>query len=655
MTTASTGLPLVLSHLGALAIAAGWLGVLTALGHALLDRLSTSPQEADEPPLDRLLLGLAIGAGAAATALLAMGAVGLLRPGLVLAAAAVTAVLLRRSIRRTLGLLRAAVRSAGIDVRRAGHLPWSWVLVVVLLAAGLIVALAPVTDWDSLMYHLTVPARWLKSGWIHVPPDNLHASRTGLLQMLYVVPLALGEERAAALTALGFALALCLAIYSLARWAFGVRAAVFAGATFWATATIWFVAVTPRNDVALVFFLLLAHHQLLRGLGREERRPLALAGVLLGLAIATKFQALPYALALLPLAVLDRSAGRSQRSFTAIGQRMGVVIASALCVALPWIIKNVLLLGAPFYPLLSSPVPPPWVVSLADGGAAVLSESVRQAIWGASEPFNLYDFFFRPGRLNIEGEAALYRPNFLLLALPLLPFVKTERRKLLTLAGPGLLYLAILLVGFPQASLRYLLPALVPLGAAAAVIALRLLERLPRSGLLAAVLAAAVLFPATTAARRAMLRAEAHRHAAGFLSADRYLAYHFEYGPLHAALGRLSELDEDARVLMIFDARGFRAPRTVLQDNKLANWPYIQASARLVGSEQCLESTGITHVLVNRWVFEYYARSPGFRADAVDVDALGTFMTRCTEPLWDHRGISLFRIAPAEPLTPTGL
>ncbi|MBW3554783.1 MAG: glycosyltransferase family 39 protein [Gemmatimonadetes bacterium] len=653
MTTTS-GLPLVLSHFAALAIAAAWLGLLTALGHALLDRLSTPPPESDEPPLDRLLLGLAMGAGAAATAFLAMGAVGMLRPWFVLASAAATAVLLRHAIRRTLGLLRAAVRSAGIDVRRAGRLPWSWVLVAVLLTAALIVGVAPVTDWDSLMYHLTVPARWLENGWIHVPPDNLHVSRTGLLQMLYVLPLALGEPRAATLTGLGFALALCLAVYSLVRWHFGVRAAVFAGATFWAPATIWFVAVTPRNDVALVFFLLLAHDQLLRGLGREGRRPLALAGVLLGLAVATKFQALAYALALLPLALLDRPVTGSRRSLAAVGTRMGIVMAGAVVVALPWLIKNALLLGAPLYPLLSSPVPPPWVESLAGAGAAVLPDSLGQTIWGASERFGFFDFFFRPGRLNVEEEAALYRPNFLLLALALLPFVRKERRKLLTLVAPGLLYVGILLLGFPRASLRYLLPALVPLGAAAAVIALRLLERLPRSGLLAAVVASAVLLPATTAARRAMHRAEAHRHAAGSFSADRYLTYNFEYGPLHDALERTGELDEDARVLMIFDGRGFRAPRAVLQDNMLTNWPYIQAAAAARGADRCLAGTGITHVLVNRWALEYYSRSAGFGADALGVDALEGFTTRCAETLWERRGMSLYRIAPAEPLTTTG-
>lgn len=648
-TTTSTGLPLVLSHVAAVGIAAAWLGLLTAIGLALVDRLARATSEADEPPLDRLLLGLAIGAGAAATALLAMGAVGLLRPWLVLVAAAVTAVLLRRDVRRTLGLLRRAARSAGVDARRAGRLPWAWVLVTVLLTAALIVALAPVTDWDSLMYHLTVPASWLGSGWVHVPPDNLHASRTGLLQMLYVVPLALGEPRAATLTGLGFAVALCLAVYSLVRWHYGVRAALFAGATFWAPATIWFVAVTPRNDVALVFFLLLAHDRLLRGLGRDGSRPLVLAGVLLGLAVATKFQALAYALALLPLAFLDRSAAGPPRPLSAVGRRMGIVLGSAVVVALPWLLKNVLLLGAPFYPLLATPVPPPWVAWLPGGGAAVLPPSLGQAIWGASEPFGLFDLFFRPGRISVEGEAALYRPNSLLLALPLLPFVRKERRKLMTLAGPALLYLAVLLLGFPRVSLRYLLPALVPLGAVAAVVVLRLLERLPRSGLLAALLAAAVLLPATTAARQVMLRADAHRHARGSLSADRYLAFHLEYGPLHAAMARIGDLEEDARVLMIFDARGFRAPRPVLQDNKLTNWPYVQAAARASGGKPCLRGTGITHILVNRWALAYYSRSAGFGADALDVEALGRFASRCTETLWESPAMSLHRIAPAPP------
>ena len=645
------------THLWAIAIALAWLWAMAGVGTAALGRWLPAPADAGASsdagasrdavpgPLHRLLLGLAVGAGILGTVFLALGAVGLLRPWAVLASAAAAALVAWRGVVGVPRTAAGAARELAADLRDAGVLALPWALAAGVVALGLVMALAPVTDWDSLMYHLPVPAAWLESGWVHVPPDNLHASRTGLFQILYAVPLALGEHRAAALLSLAFAAATAGAVHVVIRDRFGTREALLAGATTWAAAAVWFVAVTPRTDVALVLFLLLAHDALLRGIDSGARRWLVLAGALLGLAVATKFQAVPYILALLPLAWLDARADRGGWPGTA--GRIGWVALAALVVAAPWLVRNIVLLGAPFYPLLAEPVPQPWIAALAPaGGVPALPEIMGQVVWRLTEPFNLYDFFLRPGRLSIEAEAAAYRPNFMLLALPLLLLVRDRRRELLALAVPALLYLAILLLGFPRANLRYMLPGVVPLAALGAVALVRVTARFRRGDIVLAALGIAALLPAALAATSATTRAGAHRHFAGELGPGTYLARHFEYGPLHGVMRQVNGLQPDARVLMLFDARGFHAPRTVLQDNKLSNWAYLDGLRRAGAIGDCLQGSGATHVLINRGALDFYLRSGALDLDALRVPALRDLVERCGTPVWERAGMSLLELAP---------
>jgi hypothetical protein len=648
---------LVLSHLGAIAIAAIWVWILTAVGRAVIDRYAGPGEPDDETDLYRLVTDFAIGVGVAGTALLALGAVGILRSWSVLLGVAAVAVLLRGAMAATGRRAVTACREFVVDTREAGAVAWIWAPVAVVIVMAAIAALAPVTDWDSLMYHLTVPLRWLQEGRVYLPTDNLHATRTGLQQILYVVPLALGEHRAATLVSFAFALVLAATVHAVVRERFGARAAVFAGSTFWAAATVWFVAVTPRNDVALALYLLLAQDRIMRAAGEASRRSLVLAGALLGLAVATKFQAVPYALALLPLAYLDLRGGldsgpSERRAPGAVIARMGIVACVSVLVAAPWLAKNVLLVGAPFYPLLATPVPQPWIASLAGGALPTLPEAMTQLIWQLTRPLNLSDYFLDPGRLSIEAEATSYWPNLLLLALPLIILARSERRALSALCVPALLYLGMVRIGFPHANLRYLLPAVVPLAAAAAVAVVRLFERVARGDRVLALLGVGVLVPVLMAAGRTTLRTHAHLHAVGLLSPGAYLAVHPEYDRLHRTMVEVADLAPDAKVLMLFDARGFYAPRAVLQDNKLTNWPWIEViRERREDAEPCALGSGITHVLVNRGTLSFYLGSGALNTALLRVPELGAFLTRCTHTVSEGGGMSLYEIRGAGPGT----
>ncbi len=541
-----------------------------------------------------------------------------------------------RWIARTLGCVRA----------RGG-----WLAVAILSAVALfltIQALTPPSDWDSLMYHLEVPARFLEQGRVYLPEDNLHASRVGLAHMLYVPLLALGGAPAPAL--LSAALGLLLAIA-----AFGFCVRYLAGPTagwtlvlLWGSTIVLLVAVTARVDVTLGLYLFLAHWAVVEAILSRSKRALYLGAILLGFSLGVKYPALAYAVALSPLiawAAWRRTATLAPplRSVAAFG-------ALALAAALPWLLKNALLFGDPYYPLLTHPRLEPWLAELWGSAQAPASFSgdffrpLREARRG---DFSLLDLFFAPGELTIEGEAAQYFANPIFLLLPLWLLVRREKALNLLLL-PALGYLGIAVFYQPVPNPRYLIPLLAPLTIVTThgIVTLAT-RRLPGRAAWAAllVLAGVALAPSVKAVVDRMSKGNWALHLAGSTSRREYLLRHPE-PEVHAYAQIVSFVNEhvpaDARILLLLEARGFYFQRDVIQDNRLTNWPLLAARA---SDGNCLPSTEITHVLVHHGALVYY-RLRGFDPEKISWSAFDAFRDRCLQQVYQRAGFTLYGVAP---------
>src|SRR5262249_13053426 len=154
------------------------LAVCTAVGLGTLARFRVRFSE----PVESLVFGLAVGAGALATCLLGLGLAGGLKgptPELTVVLSGAIAV---RRFKDLPGLLLGAWASLLGD---GGRLRIA-TLTVSAAAVGFVflVAIAPPADWDSLMYHLRLPAQFLERGQIFLPEDNLHVAFVGLPHML---------------------------------------------------------------------------------------------------------------------------------------------------------------------------------------------------------------------------------------------------------------------------------------------------------------------------------------------------------------------------------------------------------------------------------------------------------------------------------------
>lgn len=634
---------LFLNHVYDLAVTLILFAICIALGRIALRHLGL---DIDESIAD-LAFSTVMGAGIIATLLLFLGSLGGLQKPTIALLLATTAILARGELRGLPRLLGQAIADL-----RAGDDRLSLFLVVATLGVAafflVTLALAPPSDWDSLMYHLQVPSDFLHQGRIYVPEDNLHVSRVGLVHMLYLPLLAAGSQAGPAVLSALLALVLALAVFSASRRLFGLLTGRLSLALFWGSTAIILVAITPRVDVSLTLFLLAAHYALLIALdspNADRRRYFYCSAVILGFAAGVKYHAIAYGVGLAPLAIwVAFSRGRSRAD--ALIQVLifaGLVVAAAA----PWLAKNWLLLDAPLYPFFSERLLQPWLATLFGTQQLPASFDMRafQLAWDSRSSFNIKDAFLAPGNLSIESEAVHYFTNPALVLLPLwLLFIKN--RRLNALVVPAAIYLLLVLVPFPKTNLRYLIPALVPLTIVVAYVASTVVGRfLPERATrpLLAALVALALIPTGRAAAGRLAGTAALQHLMGPASVERYLWTHelLEVRVWARVLQYINtDLPADARILMLFEARGFYITSDVLQDNKGTNWPLL---ASLVDPQGCLESTRISHVLLGQGAVDYYADA-GVDLEIVRWDEFNSFRDRCLTELWEGRGFVMYEV-----------
>jgi Glycosyltransferase family 87 len=195
------------------------------------------------------------------------------------------------------------------DARRNPIVAALAVVVVVALVYELFIAVAtPPNNGDSLTYHLTRAAAWLRHGGLyripHGQPEENDFPPNAEIQILYTFAF-LQRDTAAALTQWFAQAALIVGIYGCARrLAFDRPAALFAALLAPTLSLVALESMTTQNDLVVAAYVVAAAYFV------TSNRPaeLTLFGVALGLALGTKptaFIAIPF-LALLALVSLPR-------------------------------------------------------------------------------------------------------------------------------------------------------------------------------------------------------------------------------------------------------------------------------------------------------------------------------------------------------------
>lgn len=362
-------------------------------------------------------------------------------------------------------LLRQCRKSESRPVRADALRWWMWLMMVVLLGALVVPALGPAMESDGLRYHLFTAQEWSRAGGFVYLPFNAHSNLPAQLSLLAtpswpwarVHPMLHAAHLIAALLLLGeCARLLYRRLGGEPSGESMVRgAAMLCGM---AVPVLVIVGTWPFSDVASLAMLLGA---LCVGLtkGGAGRCVLLWAGVLLGGCVATKLSNGPAAVLVgvfvFGLHWSDLGAGLKER-----GRALVLLTAAGLLPVAPWLLKNLLHTGNPFYPGLHG---------LLGGGEWTAEANAFYAAKAAEKgvPHTIGNFLTTPWKLVqewhdlFEGHmvGAVWPALFLPAALSVLAAWRERTARMTWCAVAGLWLLIYTAWFFGYQSNRFLLPA----------------------------------------------------------------------------------------------------------------------------------------------------------------------------------------------------
>jgi hypothetical protein len=530
------------------------------------------------------------------------------------------------ALRRTIKKL--ALISPKLD--HEAYLPAMFISLGVLLTVML--SLVPPVFFDTMTYHLELPARYLQEGRIFHVTENLYSGYPHLTEILYGLGLAVEGVALPGLLSVTF---LILVIFL--AWGWGKDRFSKGGAS-WGVAIL--VLMPPylinvgflKNGWVTAFFILAPLVVLCDG--DRSHRVMALAGIMAGLAAGCKYNALAFGFGV-PMAagVMD---DLLKKEFSP--RPWFVFLVSAVIVASPWYLKNLVFTGDPLFPLLAgmSGKVPGLGILVADTHLHSLSLSY---LWEwVTIP---YIALFHPWELQLAMSPGIL-PVILLPTLWSLRGSRTSNRYI------GLWALIFFVIWyFSFRSGRFLLP-LIALGCLYLGCGF---YRATGSGrgwglVMRGVVSVMLLLNVGTLLAFEERYASRTGAAFGVYKDEQYLQIHY---PLYPAISFLNHLEPaPGKVLFLGEMKGFysdfdREVATFEVPNRLIEM--IRRGETGVAMARDLSGAGFTHILFNSMEIKRLAvKSPFLRLDDREAELLSGFLSNNTRMLFEENEVYVFEI-----------
>ncbi|MEW6556612.1 MAG: hypothetical protein AB1349_04565 [Elusimicrobiota bacterium] len=215
----------------------------------------------------------------------------------------------------------------------------------IFLSTAFIGALVPPTFYDSLVYHLSIPAQYIKQHKICHIETNLFANFPQNIEMLYTMALLLYNDILANLIHWAFLpLTLCI-IYGFSIQYLSIKISLYATLIFVITPAIVLLASGTYIDMGLTFYLFLSFVSLINWAETSEKKWLILSGLFSGFSLSIKYTAI-ISVAIFVLVILYKCVSLKQNIFAILF----LFFIPAILVPLPWLVKNYIFTGEPFFP-----------------------------------------------------------------------------------------------------------------------------------------------------------------------------------------------------------------------------------------------------------------------------------------------------------------
>lgn len=522
-------------------------------------------------------------------------------------------------------------------------LAFTGVAIAFLLA--FVIALAPPTARDALVYHLATPKAYVVANGIIETPWNVLSYSPFATEMLFTLGLVVGPDTTTNLVHLGFGVALVVFVFVVGRRTTdSVRWAAVASVIVASVPSVIWNAGIAHNEMWLGLALTIACLSIGKWFETREDRLLLWCGAAMGVALSGKHTAMLLA-PILALVVLlrVRSLERSEQNRTL---RMAVVAGLvAIVFPLPWYVQNVARTQNPLYPFFWNLFPTQssvWEATRAE----YLEQYVRQSY---GQPGGFATWLWLPWDVSIRAQndvAPLFDgvlgPVFLFLA-PQIAIVILRSATPTWLRVATIVAASFLVIWATQSQqIRFLLPVLPVIALAGATSLASMREVWPRwaLGLTLAVMLALNLAVATaevawTAPQRPVF---------GLESRDSYLTRRLPYYSFYIRLNR--ELGPSQRVLLV----------NMRNDGYYLDVPYVSDSVfedftvgRIVNEAATasdvragIERLGATHILAREDIL-YDPRFSPFNDEAA-TSRWSTFLQSSTNRLESRDGMSLYAL-----------
>ena len=541
-------------------------------------------------------------------------------------------------------------------------------LIVILIGAVILLSWVPPVSRDALTHHLFVPKLYIKHGSIHEIPDIPFSYYPMNLDLLYLVPLCLGNDIVPKLIHFAFAVMTAGLIHGYLKKRIGSHYALFGALFFLSLPIIVKLSITVYVDLGLIFFTTAAILLLLKWLESSRLKWLVFSAFMCGLSLGTKYNGLISFLLLtlfIPVAYLRYPGDSSKTQAGAAGYAAFFFLIS-LTVFSPWMIRNYIWTRNPIYPLFNAwfNPPPSEGAGVSDG---VSDENHREESVNALKPFALRKIVYGetwwqlisiPVRIFFEGkdDDPKYfdgKLNPFLLLLPLTLFLGIKRFdpilrfeiKFFALFSAFTIFLV-----FFQHDMRIRYAGcMIPPMTLLAVFGLRNIEErfqrgagvksFPRSSWAACCLAAVTLIPNALYIKNQFHYVNPFSYILGKVSREQYIEkYHPEYRVIRFANNRLPQ---QSKILFLFiGRRGYYSDREIFFGY---DWlkKELQNASSGTSLFHAMHGQGVTHLLLRS---DFFLNWLNQELPPDHAKTMVNFMNKHVKLLFSHAGYRLYEV-----------
>jgi 4-amino-4-deoxy-L-arabinose transferase-like glycosyltransferase len=591
-------------------------------------------------------LSITFGLGFLAYLIFGLGLIGLLQPIHFLCLVIIIVIAIRNEFTFIVDRFTQLAGNISIEWHKAGF--GKRILVIIgscIFLLTLLQSLTPPFNYDALMYHLQGPRLFLEAGRIMPIFENWLTFYPFTGEMINLFGLAFGSDIFARLIHFSSLILTTASTYSLAARLLPRNGGALSVAIFTGIPVLFLWGSQANNDLTLVLYQFLAVFLFLLWIQKRQTGLLVLSGIMLGLALGSKYLAFS-GLAILGMAIIiyywDNSSKKLDLSKSF--RDCAILCGTAILVASPWYLKNYLWTGNPIFPFyLPNQFVDPVQLSLWTGYMGRYGTG-KQWFDYLLLPVNL---FLRTGTFSTWfGVIDIPSPLFVLVFLypfTIRKFSNENKKALHFLAFITFMQFIVWAAGSQQT--RFLFPIYPGLSILACCFLLWLCEKKPYGQkivfslnaifLLISLIIVSAAFSSVNPIKLLTER-ETNKEFLGRTLSD-YPAMQFIQ----------SRLPEESRVLMLWDGQSYYCDARCIPDLFQSQWTAFYKENPTVSSmHDQLASKKITHLMINQSDTSFFAAHDVESQNTQALHFLTTdFAPKCTETVFQENSVTIFELS----------